>query len=61
MVSGCVDGGIRQFDAKTFKLIQTLKYDSAVTNLIKLNTSQQLALSTFNGTLSIFDSRSPKE
>lgn len=60
VISGCVDGGIRQFDAKSFKLIQSLKYDSAVTNLIKLNTSQ-LALSTFNGTIAVFDSRSPKD
>lgn len=59
VISGCVDGGVRQFDAKTFKLIQALKYDSAVTKLIKL--SNQLALSTFNGTIAVFDSRSPKE
>lgn len=59
IISGCVDGGIRQFDSKTFKLIQSLKYDSAVTKLIKLN--NQLALSTFNGTLAVFDSRSPKD
>lgn len=60
IISGCVDGGIRQFDSKSFKLIQSLKYDSAVTKLIRLNTTQ-LALSTFNGTLAVFDARSPKE